>query len=141
MEHGAVTPNSLSRALVGLAASTLATIPLATLVSLYGFFSSAEDHALTEVVLGAAVVVIFALPLSAVGGLVIGVPVYVLVSRTKAPRGAVLVAAAALTGVIIREFWLGGEPFDDIGSVGLFAFFGAYSGVAFWFGADVWSRN
>lgn len=140
MERSAGTTTSLSRSLSGLAASVVAAVPLAIVFSLYGFFSSAEEHSLVEVVLGTALVVIAALIVSALGGLLFGVPVYVLAVHTRAPRAAVLVIAAALTGVIIHELWFGGELFEDIGSTMLFGFFGAYSGAAFWLGAEVWSR-
>ena len=141
MERSAVTPTSFSRSLGGLAACAIATVPLAIGYSLYGFFASAEEHALVEVVLGTAVVVIVAVVISTVSGLLLGVPVYVLTARTSAPRAVVLVVAAALAGVIIHELWHGGELFEDIGSMTLFAFFGAYSGAAFWLGAEIWSQR
>jgi len=140
MERSAGTPTSFSRSLTGLAASVFAAVPLALVFSLYGFLSSAEEHSLVELVLGTALVVIAALIISAFGGLLFGVPVYVLAVHTRAPRAVVLVIAAALAGVIIHELWFGGELFEDVGSTLLFAFFGAYSGAAFWIGAEVWSR-
>ena len=138
---GAGTTSSFSRSLSGLAASVVASLPLAVVFSLYGFFSSAGKHSFVEIVLGTTTVVIAALIISALGGIVFGIPVYVLAARTRAPRVVVLIIAAALTGVIIHEWWIGGGLFEDVGSTLLFAFFGAYSGAAFWLGAEIWSRT
>jgi hypothetical protein len=141
MAHSAGTPSSFSRSLVGLAASVFATIPLAISFSLHGFFSSPEQHSVIGIVLGTALVVIVALTISAASGLVFGIPVYILAARTNAPRLVVLTVTAALAGVIVHELWHGGELFEDVGSTLLFAFFGAYSGAALWYGADIWPRT
>ena len=90
-----------------------------------------------DIVLGTAITVVVALIISVVSGLVFGIPVYILAARTNAPRVVVLIVAAALVGVVVHELWHGGELFEDVGSTLLFAFFGAYSGVAFWYGADI----
>ena len=135
MERSAGTPSSFSRSLIGLAASVLATVPLAIVFSLHGFASSTEQHSAIGIVVGTAAVVVGALIVSAAAGLVFGIPAYVLAVHTNAPRVVVLVVVAALAGVVVDEWWLEGA-----GSALLFAFFGAYSGVAFWYGAEIWSR-
>ena len=120
--------------------SVFATVPLATAFSLHGFLTSSEESSVIDIVLGTVATVVVALVISTVSGLAFGVPVYVLTARTRVPRALVLIVAAALVGVIVHELWRGGELFEDIGSMLLFAFFGAYSGAAFWLGADIWSR-
>jgi len=136
MESSTETPGILARSLIGLAASVLAAVPLAIVFSLHGFVTSTAQDSAIGIFLGTAAVVIGALIVSAASGLVFGIPAYLLAVRTNAPRVVVLVVVAALAGVLVREWWL-----DGVGSALLFAFFGAYSGAAFWYGADGWSRE
>jgi len=51
-----------------------------------------------------------------------------------------VIVAASIGGVVVLGL-LGGGQLGDIGSVAWFAFFGAFSGAAFWFGAERWSHS
>jgi hypothetical protein len=132
-------PTAIERAVVGVAVCCLASIPLAIGYSLYGFSTSGEFTVITFMG-GTAAFVIVACVITGLCSIFFGVPIYLLSARLKVLRPAVLLVAAAITGVVVHEVWDGGLFEDPEGAL-LFAFFGLYSGMAFWIGADVLLRS
>jgi len=130
-------PTAIERAVVGVVVCCLAAIPLAIGYSLHGFYTSDERWSAGYVVVGTVVVVSIACLITGVCAACFGVPIYVLSARLKVLRPLVLLVGAAIAGVFVHEMWHGGSLFEDPEEAWLFAFFGLYSGAAFWLGADV----
>ena len=130
----------LERSLGGVIASVLAAVPLATGYTLWGFYidRSDRDWPVAYVLISIVVVALFALAIAAFSAVCFGIPIYALASRTKRLRPLVLLLSATVVGVVVHETWHGGGFLEDLESTAQFAFFGLYSGIAFWLGADAW---
>ena len=130
-------PTAIERAVVGVVVCCLAAIPLAIGYSIHGFYTSDDPWSAAYVVVGTGVVVSIGCLIAGVCATCFGVPIYVLSARLKVLRPLVLLVGASIAGVVVHEMWHGGSLFEDPEGARLFAFFGLYSGVAFWLGADV----
>ena len=140
-QQGAERLSVLARALPGVAASIFAGVPLAIAYSIYGIASSPEGFSVAYMLLGTLATVLGSLVVSAVASVVLGIPIYAAAVLARAPRAPTLIVAASIGGVAVLESLGGGQLVDDIQSVAWFAFFGAVSGAAFWFGAERWSHS
>jgi len=105
--------------------------------ALYGFYFSGEVWSTGEVVMGTLLTAMFAVLMALMGSIML-MSVYALTTRANRWRVPLLIIAAVVCGVIIEELWNGAALFEDLENLVLFAFFGLYSGLAFWVGADVW---
>jgi hypothetical protein len=83
-------------------------------------------------------VAFFSLVIATFCAICVGIPAYVLLSRLNRWRFLALVVFAVTAAVAFKEMWYGGPAFVDFESTTQFAFFGLYSGVAFWLGAEKW---
>jgi hypothetical protein len=140
-QRGDEHPSVLARALPGVAASIFASIPLAIAYSIYGIASSSEEFSVAYMLVGTVATVLYSLMVSAVASVVFGIPIYAVTVVCRAPRAATLIVAASIAGVLVLALFGGGVLADDIQIVVVFAVFGAFSGAAFWFGAERWSRS
>jgi hypothetical protein len=131
----------LARALPGVAVSISASVPLAIAYSIYGIVRSPDGFSVAYMLVGTLATVLFALMISAVASVALGIPIYAATVLTRAPRAATIIATASVAGVAVLALLGGGELPDDMESVALFAIFGAVSGAAFWYGAERWSRS
>ena len=107
---------------------------------MWGFYidRSDRDWPIGYVLISIVVVALFALAIAVFSAVCFGIPVYALASRVKRLRPLVLLLGASVVGAVVHETWHGGAFLEDPESTLLFAFFGLYSGIAFWVGADVW---
>lgn len=133
-------PTITARAVGGVIACTLASVPLAIGFSLWGFYVDRADRewAAGYVLVSIVFVTFFALVIATFCAVCVGIPIYALTSRLRQWRTLALLLAAIAVAVVFHETWHGGHIFEDPESTVTFAFFGLYSGAAFWFGADVW---
>jgi hypothetical protein len=139
--HGGSTiATVLERSLGGVVACVVAAVPLAVGWTLWGFYvdRSDRDWSVAYVLISTVTVTLFALPIAAFSAVCFGMPVYALASRAKRLRPLLLLLGATVVGVVVMETWHGGAFLEDPESTIQFAFFGFYSGIAFWLGADVW---
>ena len=114
----------------------MATVPLAVGYSAYSYISAGVERSVAYIAFGTWAVLFVALQITLLSALIVGIPIYLLTSKVDVIRPLALIVTAIIAGVLILRWWTG--EFDDIRRVLMFAFFGAYSGVAFWLGADVW---
>jgi hypothetical protein len=130
----------LERAARGAIVCVIATVPLAIGWSVWGFYvlRSDRDWPVVYVLLSIVIVAAVAVTIATVSAFCVGVPIYALASRAKGLRPLVLLLSAIVVAVAVHEVWHGGALFEDVKSALWFAFFGLYSGIAFWAGADVW---
>jgi hypothetical protein len=140
MRNPSARAGVLERAVRGAVACVVASVPLAIGWSLWGFYvlRSDQDWPAVYVLFSILVVGAFAMTIAAASAFCVGVPVYALVSRLNGLRPLVLLLSAVVVAVVVHEAWHGGALFEDVPSALLFAFFGLYSGLAFWAGADLW---
>jgi hypothetical protein len=124
----------------GVIACSLASFPLAIGFSLWGFYVDRADREwhVGYVLISIVGVSFFSLVITTFCAVFVGIPVYALASRFGRWRPLVLLLGAVITAVVFHEAWEGGGLFENPESVLQFAFFGLYSGIAFWLGADVW---
>jgi hypothetical protein len=132
--------SSIARSVVGVITCSLASIPLAIGFSLWGFYVHRADREWNAgyVLISTAVVVFFSLVIATFCAVCVGIPTYVLASRFGRWRPLVLLLGAVVAAVAFHEIWNGDGLFENLESTLQFAFFGLYSGVAFWLGADIW---
>ncbi len=105
-----------------------------------GFYidRSDRDWPIVYVLISIVIVAFFAVAIASFSAVCFGMPMYALASRVKRLRPLVLLLSATVVGVVVHEAWHGGAFLEDPESTLWFAFFGLYSGLAFWLGADVW---
>jgi hypothetical protein len=135
-----MTATVLQRAVGGVVACGVAAIPLAIAYSIYGFVSTGDETRLGYIVMGTLLVIPFACAIAVGSALFLGIPIYAATVRLKRTRIPLLLLSAIVVGTFVHEVWV--QPaaplFEDPVGALEFAFFGLYSGLAFWFGADVW---
>lgn len=132
------SPTVLERALGGVIACCLASVPLAAGLVIQGYYSSTQEWSVVEVVLGVAVTSLFSMFITVFVSVILGIPAYSLTIRAGRWRIPLLLLSAACSGIVVYEVWTGAALFEDLSITALCAFFGLYSGVAFWIGAEVW---
>ena len=135
-------PVVLKRAVRGAVVCGLASIPLAVCFSLWGFYIHRSDREWEAgyVLISTIGVGFFSLMISVVTAVCVGIPVYALASLTNVWRLPILLICATIVGVTVYETMSADPLFENLVGTLQFAFFGLYSGVAFWVGAEVWDR-